>query len=556
MNSIYSKLYNNGSFAGTGMGTWNTHPKFLSQSASMPKLGATPLPGCISRPYYNPGETSKPIITPELLKMQLLEYKINDLEKKKEAQAEELSNLLKEKLIQPKIFYPSPQIYSSPQPFYHPPPFQTPPSLPSENYLKYIKKQERQKGIRQGIKRASRQYRLNRRYDNDSSLDESDCNAIDEYYSLKRELRLSKMNKNKSCENKSELNQESIEKIIKENIRQIEMKQQEEFKKLRETIEKEKQKQLELEMKRRKEKEQKRLRERELKLEMEERKINEMKKEQKMRNSINQILNGIEVQNTNFSLDDEDIPDYIRELPKLIDYKIKENEKKKLEAQQKEDGLIQTIEDTLQKKLNEHLGLFKTRLSQSNYAYPDPMSFRNPDQAQLPQINPDQNNPNNNALPKKDDDFPDINKLIKEKLQEQEITEQIMHENKRKELEISMLLSREAEQKKKEEIEKIKKQNQVQEIILKEKEIPNEEPKQRKNKKTKSQEPTTSKKGSSKSSNNKSKKKEKVSPEKNNDGLGNPAEVPNENKPKVEKTKTKSGKPKKKKSTKKAKEAK
>ena len=109
--------------------------------------------------------------------MQLLEYKLSDLEKKKAARAEELNNLLTSQMMSPQ-YYPV-QAYPPPSSDYYQQMEMSP-----EQYMEYVKSEERKKGIKEGMRKAAKKLRRLRRDEYD--LDEKDCDAIDSYYANKR----------------------------------------------------------------------------------------------------------------------------------------------------------------------------------------------------------------------------------------------------------------------------------------------------------------------------------------------------------------------------------
>ena len=471
MNSAYSNIYNNGSPTPVGMGTWNTHPKLLSQSLSMPKLGmSTQLPGCITKPYYNPGSTSKPMISPELLKMQLLEYKLNDLEKKKTAQAEELNNLLASQMMAPPQYIPV-------QPY--PPSYYQQMQMPPDQYLEYVKSEERKKGIKEGMRKAIKKLRRLKR--DEYELDENDCYAIDSYYANKRRKRENMLlrrrerydsddeyNKNRSCDNRTNyMKPEMIEKIIKDNLAKIEQKQQEEFKNLRASLEKDKQKEMEYKM-------QQQLREKEKELENERKKIlNEMQKKEndngvtkRIRASLKNIFAEEKIP---ISSKDEDLPDYIENLPKLIDHKIKESEKKKEEELNKEERLKKKIEEAMHKKFSEILLAKKNPTQHVNNPPLTPTTNIAPVHqvvpAQVVKLPPIKIEPTPQKKP-----AININDIIREKLKEHEIREQLKMENRRKEQEIKYLMARESKLRQLEELEKNRMNAKLLELEKKDKE--------------------------------------------------------------------------------------
>ena len=293
--------------------------------------------------------------------MQLLEYKLSDLEKKKAARAEELNNLLTSQMMSPQ-YYPV-QAYPPPSSDYYQQMEMSP-----EQYMEYVKSEERKKGIKEGMRKAAKKLRRLRRDEYD--LDEKDCDAIDSYYANKRKKRVNMLlrrrerygsedenNKNKSSNNKTNnMKPEEIEKIIQNNLAKIEQKQQEEFKILRESLEKDKQKEIEYKM-------QQQLKEKEKELENERKKIIEEQQQniekikdigvtKRIRTSLKNIF---AKEKLPIESKDDDLPDYIENLPKLIEHKIKESEKKKEEDLTKEEKLKQKIEEEMHRKFSDIL---------------------------------------------------------------------------------------------------------------------------------------------------------------------------------------------------------
>ena len=103
MESVYSKFFN-GKPSTFGIGTWSSYPKSLNHSATMPLFNssvAPPLPPVLS----NLGTINTNQSANTDLKMQLLEYKIHNLEQK-ENQINQLNALYNNSLLSPPAYYP------------------------------------------------------------------------------------------------------------------------------------------------------------------------------------------------------------------------------------------------------------------------------------------------------------------------------------------------------------------------------------------------------------------------------------------------------------------
>lgn len=103
MESVYSKFFN-GKPSTFGIGTWSSYPKSLNHSVTMPIFNssvAPPLPPVLSNlGTYNTSQSANTD-----LKMQLLEYKIHNLEQK-ENQINQLNALYNNSALSPPAYYP------------------------------------------------------------------------------------------------------------------------------------------------------------------------------------------------------------------------------------------------------------------------------------------------------------------------------------------------------------------------------------------------------------------------------------------------------------------
>ena len=94
MDSVYSKFY-------TGNGSRYNN---LSRSGSVPLFNVSGqggrLPSCLT---LNSKNVDKPIVTPEILKMQMMEERIKNLERQKKDQSQQLNTLMEYQLNQNKL---------------------------------------------------------------------------------------------------------------------------------------------------------------------------------------------------------------------------------------------------------------------------------------------------------------------------------------------------------------------------------------------------------------------------------------------------------------------
>ena len=85
MDSVYSKFYT-GKESNFGVGTWNSQPRYLTRSGSVPLYNAgnqaIRLPSCLTG-YNNSYNNDKPMVSPDVLKMQMLEQKLKNFRKSK-----------------------------------------------------------------------------------------------------------------------------------------------------------------------------------------------------------------------------------------------------------------------------------------------------------------------------------------------------------------------------------------------------------------------------------------------------------------------------------------
>lgn len=206
------------------------------------------------------------------------------------------------------------------------------------------------------------------------------------------------------------IEKDKIEKIVDEKIKSIEQKQQEDFENIKAAIAK--------------------------------------GGSQKLRASLENILNGnddIDLQ----QVEQEDIPQLLKEMPRLIDMKIQENEERKKIEKLKEEELINKIKNDLQ---IEFKPLFKEQKKKSKL---QPIN-------QITQLTPLIIEPKNKELL-------NIDSLVKEKMHEQVIREMVLRENNQKNDQFQNFLYQEQLLKEQERKQMLLKDERIRQLEMREK---------------------------------------------------------------------------------------
>ena len=382
------------------------------------------------------------------LRLQILEDKLNNLVNNSNVSPYGFNKLLPSTMSLTNNYYRMSQLYPSSSQLYQPPPPLL--DMPTHQLIEKIRREERKKGIRIGMKKAQRHFKLiknNYGYINQNN-ENKELRESDEFSSLRskklKDMMINKRNRwsdnysTRSCDDNT--SQGYIEKLINTSFKKIEMQQKKDFERLKAIFEKELIKEEGFEIQRKQENKTTNNRGRKLDMQL-------LSDRDKGRNSVKKIR---EFQKGAFDNDynlnsDSNYYQYMGKFSKYIDSKIQENERKKELMDEKDEHYKKLINDTITQKITNHLQNINIQpkiIPQTNQQLQID-STHSSEHLILPQIKPESSKTNT---------INQINEMLKKKMEEK-----IALEKTKKELELEMMLEEEISDNELERFERIKK---------------------------------------------------------------------------------------------------
>lgn len=408
-------------------GIWNTNQKYMSRSQSLPQFSSN-LPSCVAnqtKTLYggqydynkqNGGEIQKPIISPELLRLEFLERKIKELEQKKYQQALNMNNFMANQYMNNAPLRPIPQ------------PNQNAFGLGQNNYyvnqpidpallIDYMGRENRRRAIREEMNKIKMKIHKN---DDDnlrktfrstgSSIFTQEGKDFDKYYEKRRKKEIAnRIFDDDSADEKEALKRKNKEFEEKMN-KKIDEMQKKQVKQMDDIV------------------------------------------KELQKNDKNEHMNEM---NTYKKLDDFIVQ--LNNLPTLIEQKILENESLKQRERRKEDELQSRIEKQMNDKFNQLLKVIDSKVG-NNSSYPimlqkEENSYNNPRPHSNINVYHDPIYPNmklNQISPispvtvePKKDERETIDYLIRERMKEEQIRKDIEIETKNKQKRLEELIEKE-----------------------------------------------------------------------------------------------------------------